>query len=53
MKTKSRQLIAITLAAALAGFASIFCASCNTSRGFGKDLQKVGEEIEQEADEHL
>jgi predicted small secreted protein len=25
--------------------------SCNTSRGFGQDLQKVGEEIEEQANE--
>ncbi|HEX5755338.1 MAG TPA: entericidin A/B family lipoprotein [Arenimonas sp.] len=31
------------------------CAStgCQTIRGFGKDTQKVGEEIEEEAERHI
>jgi len=28
-------------------------ASCNTTKGLGEDLQKLGHEIEEEADEHL
>ncbi len=27
-------------------------AACNTVAGFGKDTQKVGEEIEEEAEKH-
>lgn len=42
----------VSLLLMLAGFA---CAStgCNTVRGFGKDTQKVGEEIEEEAESHI
>jgi predicted small secreted protein len=31
--------------------ASVLCSSCATSRGFGRDLQKVGDKIETKADE--
>ena len=27
--------------------------ACNTMHGLGKDIQKVGDEIEEEADEHI
>ncbi len=31
--------------------ATVLSTSCATSRGFGKDLQKVGDKIESKADE--
>ena len=37
-------------AAALALFATVFSTSCATTRGFGQDLQKVGNRIENRAD---
>ncbi len=32
-------------------FASLALSSCNTTRGFGQDLQKLGSEIEQGSNE--
>ena len=43
------KLLQIT-AAALALFATVFSTSCATTRGFGQDLQKVGNRIENRAD---
>ncbi|TWI14335.1 entericidin A/B family lipoprotein [Aerolutibacter ruishenii] len=34
----------------LALFASTGLTACNTVKGFGKDLQKVGEQMEEKAD---
>jgi predicted small secreted protein len=46
---KSLPGLLITGAAILA---AITLSSCSTSKGFGRDLQKLGSEIEQEANEH-
>ena len=35
----------------LAAFACAPLAACNTTKGFGKDLQKVGEKMEGAADD--
>lgn len=34
----------------VSGFVLLTLASCNTTRGFGRDLQKVGTKIERAAD---
>ncbi len=43
---KTIRLIAIGLAGAGIALSS----SCNTTRGFGEDLQKVGEKVEERAE---
>lgn len=43
------KLLQIT-AAALALFATVFSTSCAATKGFGQDLQKVGNRIENRAD---
>ena len=42
------KLLKLTLIAAAVG--SVFSTSCATTRGFGQDLQKVGNKLENEAD---
>lgn len=37
--------------AVLALFAANFLVACNTVKGAGKDMQKVGEKVEQKADD--
>lgn len=39
------------IALALAGAGVALSVSCNTTRGFGQDLQKVGEKMEEKAEE--
>ncbi len=47
MKVTLKHLFyAFLLVAATTAFSS-----CNTARGFGQDMQKLGHEIEEEADE--
>lgn len=41
----------LTATALLALFAVSALAGCNTTRGFGRDLQKVGEKMEEAADD--
>jgi entericidin A len=41
----------LTAATLLALFAMSMLAACNTTRGFGRDLQKVGEKMEEAADD--
>jgi len=36
----------------LLGAFMLSIAGCNTVKGVGKDMQKAGEEIQEEADEH-
>lgn len=40
-----------TIAAIVAGSLTLLTAGCNTTEGFGEDLQSAGEEIEEEAEE--
>jgi predicted small secreted protein len=48
MKTVIKLLVA---GAAIA--VAITMTSCSTTKGFGRDLQNLGSEIEDEANEHL
>lgn len=41
----------LTAATVLALLAVSVLAACNTTRGFGRDLQKVGEKMEQAAND--
>lgn len=43
-----KRLIALML---LAMFSAAFLAACNTVEGAGKDVQKVGEKVEEAADD--
>lgn len=43
-----KKLLATTL---LALFCAGLLSGCNTTKGFGKDLQKVGEEMQDAADD--
>jgi entericidin A len=46
-----RTMKRLTAATLLALFAMSMLAACNTTRGFGRDLQKVGEKMEEAADD--
>lgn len=41
----------IRAASALLAAAGVLLSSCSTTKGFGRDLQKVGNKIENKADE--
>ncbi|MGV8931937.1 MAG: entericidin A/B family lipoprotein [Luteimonas sp.] len=43
-----KRFVALAL---LAVFSMSFITACNTMKGAGKDVQKVGEKVEQKADE--
>ncbi|HYF35209.1 MAG TPA: entericidin A/B family lipoprotein [Prosthecobacter sp.] len=47
MKTSSKRLLLLTL---FAGIFAIAASSCNTTRGLGRDVRKVGNHIERAAD---
>ena len=51
MKKKRFRLVVLAVLSAAA--ASVALTSCATTKGFGRDLQKLGSEIEEEANEHL
>ncbi|MCB1100118.1 MAG: hypothetical protein R3F19_14290 [Verrucomicrobiales bacterium] len=51
MKTKRFKIAFVALA--LCTIAGGGLSSCSTTKGFGRDLQKLGTEIEQEANQHL
>ena len=48
-----KTLMQILAAGAMAAIAIMTMSSCSTTKGFGQDLQKLGSEIEEEANEHL
>ncbi|MFT5470096.1 MAG: putative small secreted protein [Verrucomicrobiales bacterium] len=50
MKAKSLKAIIAVLASIAVAMGTL--TSCSTTEGFGRDLQKLGSEIEQEANEH-
>lgn len=43
MKTSTKRILALILSSA---FFALFGAGCGTVRGFGKDVEKTGEHIE-------
>lgn len=47
----NRTFRSVAMLAALGAFALV-ASGCNTIKGVGKDTQKVGEEIEEAAEEH-
>jgi len=47
MKTNIKLLAVAFLSVLLLGFAGV---GCNTSKGFGKDVEKLGDKIQQKAD---
>ena len=46
MKTPTKNTIILIVASALA---ALFAAACGTVRGFGRDVEKAGENIEESA----
>jgi predicted small secreted protein len=46
MKTSTKRILVLILTSA---FFALFGASCSTVRGFGKDVEKTGEHIEDSA----
>lgn len=46
MKTSSKRLVSLVIFSALL---AMFGSSCNTTRGFGRDVKKVGNKIENAA----
>ena len=46
MNTSSKRLVLLVL---LSGFFATIGTSCNTTRGFGRDVQKTGRQIERAA----
>lgn len=47
-----RKILASILALAFVGGTSVALTGCNTMEGFGKDVEKGGREIKEEAREH-
>jgi predicted small secreted protein len=52
MNTNTLKLIRLAVAGTSI-FSLLTFSSCSTTKGFGQDLQKLGHEIQEEADEHL
>jgi len=48
MNSQSRKSALLLLIIAMA----VATAACNTTKGLGKDVEKVGEEIQEEAEQH-
>ena len=49
MNTTIRRILVVLLI----GTFSLSLAACNTMRGVGKDTEKAGEKIQEEAEEHM